>query len=205
LSVFEACDAISAVVLVTSAALRHSLETLLREVPGAKVACLVEGGATRQESVWKGLNALPPPLGAEDLVAIHDGARPFLSRQLLEACLKQARRTGAALAAAPVSDTVKRVQEGLVEHTLPREHLWLAQTPQVFRRDLILEAHRRAQQDGFVGTDDASLVERLGHRVAVVPSSAANLKVTTPLDLALARLIAEHPQALPADIEGTAQ
>jgi 2-C-methyl-D-erythritol 4-phosphate cytidylyltransferase len=149
---------------------------------GLKVAHRVPGGRRRQDSVREGLKA-----GGCDWVVVHDGARPLVTPQLIEAGLAAAQETGAAVCALPAQDTVKRVdEEGRVVRTLDRRRLWLVQTPQVFRYDMLLDAHERSRQPA---TDDAALVERLGQEVRVFPGSPRNLKVTTPDDLALAEAL----------------
>jgi 2-C-methyl-D-erythritol 4-phosphate cytidylyltransferase len=153
---------------------------LLARVGGRARVLVVAGGATRQESVWRALQAVP---GDPAIVVVHDAVRPFVTRRLIDAVLGAAERTGAALCALPVADTVKRVRDGLVEETVDRSGLWAVQTPQAFRAALLREAHDKARRDGVVGTDDAMLVERLGHPVRVVPGSALNLKITTREDL----------------------
>ncbi len=148
---------------------------------------IVPGGAERAESVRAGLEALAadPP----ELVAIHDAARPLVTLALIAQTFAAARQDGAALAATPLTDTLKRAGDDLlVRDTPPRAGLWRAQTPQAFRYDLIRAAHQHAQQHGLPATDDAMLVEALGHSVRICPSSAYNIKVTTPEDLA----VAEH-------------
>jgi len=151
------------------------------------VAAIVPGAAMRQESVLGALEATDPAVG---LVLIHDAARPLVEVSVIEAVAARAAERGAAIAAVPAVATVKQVGPGgAIRHTPPREHLWMAQTPQGFRRDLILQAHRRARDEGFVGTDDSLLVERLGHPVEVVPDSTENLKITTPADLVAAEAI----------------
>lgn len=145
---------------------------------------VIGGGAERQESVYLGLQRAK---SITDLVVIHDGVRPFVSQELLQACLREAEAWGAAVAAIPVKETIKEVdEEGLILRTPERRRLWAAQTPQVFRYDLIVEAYRRAREEGFVGTDDSSLVERLGVKVKVVLGSPDNIKITTSEDLVLA-------------------
>ena len=141
---------------------------------------VVAGGAERQDSVCNGLRNLPAEC---EWVFVHDGVRPFASRKLLEETWHGARETGACIAAVPATDTIKRVGAGRVLLTLPREEIWLVQTPQVFRKDLLLEAYREAQRQGWNGTDDASFVERLGVPVSVVRGERSNIKVTTPEDL----------------------
>lgn len=148
------------------------------------VLAVVAGGAERQESVWRALQALP---ARARWVVVHDAVRPFVTRDLVERVLAAARRAGAATCGVPIRETVKRVRGEFVASTLDREGLWAVQTPQAFRRDLLWEAHDKARRDGFAGTDDAVLVERLGERVAMVPGLPQNLKITTREDLAVAR------------------
>jgi len=141
---------------------------------------VVEGGPERQESVYNGLQALPAQC---HWVIVHDGVRPFASSTLIESTWRASHATGASIAALPATETIKVVVEGKVSRTLPREQLWLVQTPQVFRKSLLLEAFERAREEGWTVTDDASLVECLGATVAVVPGERTNIKVTTPEDL----------------------
>jgi 2-C-methyl-D-erythritol 4-phosphate cytidylyltransferase len=158
-----------------------------------RVAAVVPGGRTRQESVWAALQATSESL---PLVLIHDAARPLVQPGLVERVAVRAAETGAAIAAVRSVATVKQVDEaGHIVATPPRHSLWLAQTPQGFRRAIIIEAHRRAVADGFVGTDDAQLVERMGLPVVVVEDSPENLKVTTPEDLVLAEAILARQRA----------
>ena len=142
------------------------------------------GGAERFESIANALSLVRPDV---DFVAVHDAARPCTPPDRIDAVFQEASRIGAALLAIPVADTVKQVDEnGRVHATVPRRGLWLAQTPQVFRRDWLLDAYSRRQEFGRDITDDAQLVEAAGHAVHVVPGVAANLKITTQHDLALA-------------------
>jgi 2-C-methyl-D-erythritol 4-phosphate cytidylyltransferase len=156
---------------------------LLAGTPPRRLAAPVAGGRERQDSVRAGLAALPP--GAE-LVAVHDAARPLVRPEAVRRVLAAARETGAAILAAPVRDTIKRVVAGRVAETPPRAECWAAQTPQVFRVEILREALAKAEAEGVVGTDDAQLVEALGVPVRVVPGDADNLKITGPEDLALA-------------------
>jgi 2-C-methyl-D-erythritol 4-phosphate cytidylyltransferase len=145
---------------------------------------IVPGGAERQESVWQGLQSLPDFV---EWVAIHDGARPLLTQALFFRVLQKAATVGAAIAATPARDTVKKVakdsREKLITETVDRSTLWLAQTPQIFRRDVILKAYEQAFASNFVGTDDASLVERINHPVAVVEGDPLNIKITSKEDM----------------------
>ena len=146
---------------------------------------LVEGGISRQDSVLNAVSA-----ARSEWILVHDAARPCLSRALLDATLAGARASGAAIAALPVSDTVKRAAPGgFIGQTLDRAEIWLAQTPQVFRREPFLEALQNAQQDNWQGTDCASIMERAGHKVALVAGETDNLKVTYAADLARASAI----------------
>jgi 2-C-methyl-D-erythritol 4-phosphate cytidylyltransferase len=150
-----------------------------------KVRGVAQGGITRQESV---LNALRLAEDS-DYVVIHDSVRPMVKASVISESIKLARLHGAAIAASPVTDTVK-IGDDFVVSTLPRENLWLAHTPQTFRTKLIIKAHERAAKEGFTGTDDAALVENMGSRIAIVKDSAYNLKMTLPEDLLTAeRLI----------------
>jgi 2-C-methyl-D-erythritol 4-phosphate cytidylyltransferase len=146
-----------------------------------KVAPPVTGGRERQESVWNALTSLR--LETMAWVAVHDGARPILSGTLLNRLFEARAHTDACIAALPASDTIKEVDaSGRILRTRDRRHVWLAQTPQVFRFGLLHAAHQQARTTGFLGTDDASLVERLGHPVTVVMGDSHNIKVTRPED-----------------------
>jgi 2-C-methyl-D-erythritol 4-phosphate cytidylyltransferase len=147
---------------------------------------LADAGAERQQSVASGLAALEP--GCE-IVVVHDAVRPLVDPVSIAACVAAAHESGAAMLAIPIADTVKRADGGIVTATVPREGLWLAQTPQVFRSDVLRRAHHEAARLGFVGTDDAALVERLGLPVRIVEGSHLNRKITTPDDLAWAEAI----------------
>jgi len=148
---------------------------------------LVHGGAERQDSVRCGLAALDPDC---DIVAIHDAARPFLDPDILAASIQSAAEHGGAVVAVPARDTLKRVTEsGIIVETVPRQQLWLAQTPQTFRVPLIREAHVRAAAEGVTVTDDAALLEWSGKAVKVVVGSPRNFKITTPEDFRLAEAL----------------
>jgi 2-C-methyl-D-erythritol 4-phosphate cytidylyltransferase len=154
--------------------------------PLAARVTLVRGGAERQDSVRLGLAAIP----SAALILVHDAARPLVGADLIDRVIAAAAAHGAAVPALQPADTVKEIDPGgRVVATLPRERLRLAQTPQGFRADLLREAHARAHRDGWRGTDDAALVERVGATVAVVAGDPANLKITTPLDRVLAEAI----------------
>lgn len=180
LECLEKCAAIDAIVMVGPV-------TKLKDAMAAsgfapqKILAWTEGGKERQHSVGRGLHLLP-----EDVthVAVHDCARALVTPQLIANVVADARQHGAAIAAVPLEDTLKRVSLGTIEQTVPRAGLWRAQTPQVFRRDWLVEAHAAAGKT--VATDDAGLLEATGKHVRVTPGASSNLKITTTEDLAYA-------------------
>jgi 2-C-methyl-D-erythritol 4-phosphate cytidylyltransferase len=149
------------------------------------------GGQNRQESVKNCLTLVP---GDVEIVAVHDAVRPFVTAELIDQVVEQARRDGAVILGVPAVDTVKRVDQRIVHATLPRETIMLAQTPQAFRADLLRQAYAAAERDGFTGTDEASLVEHLGHDVHVMMGSPRNIKITRPSDLRLAQFYLDNPE-----------
>jgi len=145
---------------------------------------LVPGGGTRQESVYHGLSAVSEMDG---IVVIHDGVRPFVTPMEVDACVKWAEIEGACILGVPEVDTLKKVDEdGHIIQTVARQHIWRAQTPQAFQYHLIKKAHDLAISKGITGTDDASLAERMGFRVRMIPGSPCNIKITTPEDMMMA-------------------
>jgi 2-C-methyl-D-erythritol 4-phosphate cytidylyltransferase len=178
---------VGAIVVAAPAAHVDRARRALRGLGRRGGVTVVSGGQTRQESVWLALEAAPDH---SELIVVHDAVRPFITRGLIDAVVAAARKGGAAICALPVSDTVKRVRGDEVEATIDRTGLWTVQTPQAFRTALLREAHEKARRDGVIGTDDAALVERLGHPVKVVPGLPENLKITTPGDLRRARRMA---------------
>ena len=189
LTAFDACRGVDRVVLVLSPENIERGRELVAEAGFSKVVAVCQGGERRQDSVCNGLEAL----ASCQWVVVHDGARPLVTADLIERGLEAAKETGAAIAALPIGDTVKEVEaSGLVGRTLCRGQLWAAQTPQVFRYDILREAHQRAQ--GEV-TDDAALVEELGYQVRVFEGSPRNIKVTTAADLALVEALLAQGRA----------
>ena len=187
---FSAVEKVAQLVVVVAEEEVAFVRQLLREVQGLKPWCVVAGGSERQYSIANSLAELD---SAADIVLVHDAARPLVSQRTIEAVIKAADEKGAAIAAVRAKNTIKVVaDDGRVEATPPRERLWEVQTPQGFRRALLLAAYERAAADGFLGTDDASLVERLGEAVCVVESDYRNLKITTPEDLWLAEALLAH-------------
>jgi 2-C-methyl-D-erythritol 4-phosphate cytidylyltransferase len=186
---FDACKAIDYIIVTAP---RESVEEVTRLVNAAgfkKSVTVIEGGERRQDSVGMGLKHLQP---ATDIVAVHDGVRPFVAIADIESVVSQAERSGAAILAVPIVDTVKQAEKEFVQSTLTREHLVLAQTPQVFKTALLTQAFDSASKDEYYGTDESSLVERLGHPVAIVRGSERNIKITRPSDLTLARAFLEE-------------
>ncbi|UCG22245.1 MAG: 2-C-methyl-D-erythritol 4-phosphate cytidylyltransferase [Deltaproteobacteria bacterium] len=187
LKVFDQSPEVDGIVLVVAPQQRQALATeVLGPHPCEKVLQVIDGGPERQDSVANGLRAIPLEC---ELVAVHDGVRPLVSIDLLEAVLEVARHHGAAIAAIPAGDTVKQAENQKVVATLERETIWLAQTPQAFHTNLLRRAYDKAAQDGVVVTDDAALVERIGVAVHLVRGSSENIKVTTPSDLIVAEAI----------------
>lgn len=187
LDAFDRCPLIDGYVLVVEPDRQEYCRTQVVEAFGYhRVRAIVPGGATRQESVYAGLQAVP---GDTDIVVVHDGVRPLIDPAVIGESITLCRTRAAVLVAVPVKDTVKVVQDGLVVATPERSTLWLAQTPQTFWHRILREAHDRARVDGVHGTDDAALVERLGQPVTILRGSYENMKLTTPEDLTVAEQI----------------
>ena len=183
---FQNCDAIREIVVVTRPDLILPIMSLVQGMD--KVKAVVAGGDSRQESVNLGLNALSEKV---KLVAVQDGARPLITWQVIDRTVRAANTYGAAAPAIPVKDTIKTVTGGVVKETPDRKLLYAVQTPQVFDLDLLRGALKKAKDDGAEVTDDCSAVERLGTRVKIVEGDERNLKVTTPFDLAVAKMLLE--------------
>ena len=189
MTVFQNCHSVDEIVLVLAKKSLEQGRTLVKERGWPKVVAVCSGGPRRQDSVKEGLRRLVDC----EWVLIHDGARPCVSTDLIERGLIAAQESGAAIAGVPVKDTIKIVsRRGFVQQTPARQCLWAAQTPQVFRYDLIAEAYRQIDEEV---TDDAALVEKLGHKVEVYMGSYHNIKVTTPEDLAVAEVLLQKQGA----------
>ncbi|MDI9570515.1 MAG: 2-C-methyl-D-erythritol 4-phosphate cytidylyltransferase [Pseudomonadota bacterium] len=188
LRVFQEAAEIGEIVLVAPAADVDRIgEELLVPFRLTKVRRVVAGGAQRQDSVAGGIAALSDDC---ELVVVHDAARPFVTPALIARAVEGAAQYGAVAAGIPARDTIKCCDAaGRVLHTLPRERIWIVQTPQAFRREIIVVAHRQARRDHFLGTDDAALVERLGVAVRMILGEGENIKITTPDDLVWAEHI----------------
>jgi 2-C-methyl-D-erythritol 4-phosphate cytidylyltransferase len=195
---FAACDRVTEIVVALRPDDLSWVGDLLREQIRNKTVRVVEGGNSRQESVERALAAVTPDT---DLVAVHDAVRPFVDVEIINRAIEEAQEYGAAIVGIVPVDTVKQVtgaqaSGAKIRSTIPREHLVLAQTPQVFRHDLLKQAFEAARRDGFVGTDESSLVERLEQApVRVVMGSDRNIKITKPGDMDLARLYLEQETA----------
>ena len=183
LAALEASDRVEEIVVVTREDLIVPISGLCRDAALSKVRKVVRGGDTRTRSVLAGVEELSRSI---ELAAIHDGARPLVSQQVLEEVIRRAAQCGAAAPAVPVKDTVKVARDGLVESTPDRSVLYAVQTPQVFQRDLIRGALTKALEAEAALTDDCSAVERLGIGVALTQGDYCNLKLTTPEDIAMA-------------------
>lgn len=192
LRALERSPSVREIVIVTHWRDLAAARQLARRERTLKVAAVVPGGDSRMASVACGLKAVP---ARAKWVLVHDAARPLVTPQIIETTIKAARRAKAAIAAVPVVPTLKQARGAWVEKTLDRNRLWAVQTPQVFERGLLEEAHRRARQvpagraNGFSATDDAALVEAMGRPVRIVPGSERNIKVTTPEDLIVAEAL----------------
>jgi len=166
----------------------HDIENMkhvLGNMPNVEKIFFAEGGSERQYSVRNGLELAEKG----GVILVHDGARPFISAKIISELANVAAEKGAAIAAVPVKDTIKRAKNHIVTETIERSSLWQVQTPQAFRAPLLKQAHETAERDGFLGTDEASLVERIGHIVHIVMGSYDNIKITTPEDLYFAEAI----------------
>ena len=184
---FLRCASVTEIVIALRADDFEWANSILLQEHASTTVRLVEGGETRQQSVENALATLAPDV---TLVAVHDAVRPFIDPELIEKTIAEAAKSGAAIVGIVPVDTVKRVHKNKIRDTLNREHLALAQTPQVFRLDLLKRAFAAARRDTFTGTDESSLVERLDEvEVSVVQGSARNIKITRPADMDLARLI----------------
>jgi len=188
LRVLDQSPSVAEVILVVPKEERaRALAEVIERYGVKKVLKVVAGGATRQESVSNGLQETEADV---EIVVVHDAVRPFVTEDLIERSIEMARKVGGAVVAIPMKDTPKQVgQDGSIQRTLDRTGLWHAQTPQTFRRAILLEAYRVALADHIHATDDAALVERLGQPVGIVPGSWENIKITTPEDMMIAEAI----------------
>jgi len=190
---FAACPSVDQIVIALRAEDIEWVQQMVDEQHFAKPVRCVEGGDSRQQSVENALTTLE---AGTTLVAVHDAVRPFVDVEAIEKVIAEAAANGAAILGVVPVDTVKQVHRNKIRATIPRDRLVLAQTPQVFRFDLLKQAFEQARQDNFTGTDEASLVERLEQvEVCVVPGSDRNIKITKPTDMELARLFLSEERA----------
>ncbi|HEY6008421.1 MAG TPA: 2-C-methyl-D-erythritol 4-phosphate cytidylyltransferase [Geobacteraceae bacterium] len=203
LGVFERAPFVDDIFVITpEQEIAFCREQVVERYGFTKVRAVVAGGAERQHSVMNGLRAATGAAD-DDVVLIHDGVRPFVPERVLARAVETAAAGDGALVAVPAKDTIKVVEEGVIRGTPARENLWLAQTPQAFRYGIIRAAHEAAAAEGFLGTDDATLVERLGREVRVVMGDYRNIKITTPEDMLLAEVfLAEFLKETPDRQQG---
>ena len=196
LLVFDRCKSIATIILVIPEAdVEYCQKQILLPLGLKKEVRLIHGGKERQDSVYNGLLAVDHKDG---VVVIHDGVRPNIHHDDITACINGAVDHGACILGVPAYDTLKRVSDGgVIEETIKRDPIWLAQTPQAFQYELILKAHNRARMDGFSGTDDSVLVERLGEKVKIIKGSRYNVKITKEEDLVFAEAILFHRPLAP--------
>ena len=187
LKVFEQCDSIDEVIVVLPAEESAGFLSLAGKFGVRKLARVVPGGATRADSVKRGLMAIRS--ATAEIVVVHDGVRPFVTAEEIDATIAAAKSDGAAILVAPVTDTIKQVDDEAVVKTLDRGTLRRALTPQCFRYELLREAYQKADVNDLSLTDESALVEQLGKRVSIVEGSARNIKITTAEDLAIAEAI----------------
>lgn len=183
---FDRCPEIVEIVMVISPSIITDFATLIDESDFDTPIKTVRGGSERQQSVMNGLEATSEGI---DVVAIHDAVRPFITTTLISECLHTAYETGAVTVMRRCKETVKAVEDGCIVDTIDRSRLWIAQTPQAFKKDLIIESHRKAAGDGFIATDDCMVAEYCGHTIRVIEGNDSNIKITTPTDLLIAEEI----------------
>lgn len=185
---FESSELVSEIIVVVPEnQVEYTQTEIVDKYNFQKLLRVVSGGDERQNSVEKGIQSITSD---PDVIVVHDGVRPFASPGLIEEVIKEASKTGGAIAAIPATDTIKKsAPKQFIESTLPREQIWFAQTPQAFKSDIIKEAFKKAKEDRYLGTDEAELVERLGKEVKLVLGSKYNIKITTPEDIEIGERI----------------
>lgn len=186
---FKEIDSIQELIISTSEAYIDQTRQIAKSVFGDRTVVVIEGGAERQESVAKALQFVSD---GSEFIAIHDAVRPFVREDLISACINQAKvpDVDGAILAVQVKDTIKEISgKNIIQATPDREKLWQAQTPQIFKREILIRAYREAANRKLLGTDDSSLVEMIGGKISVVESTVDNFKITYPLDFQLAKLI----------------
>ncbi|MBT4485306.1 MAG: 2-C-methyl-D-erythritol 4-phosphate cytidylyltransferase [Candidatus Latescibacteria bacterium] len=178
---------IDGIIIVAAEEIIEHINSIISAFPNElKNISIIKGGSERQDSVWNGLCAVPDDV---EIIVIHDAVRPFITSKLITECIDSAFEHGAVTVMRPLKETVKVVSNGVIVNTPDRSSLWSTQTPQAFRTELICEAHSRARAEGFTGTDDCMLVERLGHPVHIIEGDDFNIKITTQSDMKIAEVI----------------
>ncbi|MBH5320824.1 2-C-methyl-D-erythritol 4-phosphate cytidylyltransferase [Paenibacillus sp. GSMTC-2017] len=196
LELFQRMDFVEEIALVVGEQDIERCKEWAKEYSLSKMTSILSGGKERQHSVVCGLQSLK-----SEWVMVHDGVRPLITEDAVKRCCERALVSGAAVLAVPVKDTIKQVDEaGTIVATPDRKSLWAIQTPQAFRRALLIEGHECAIRDGFLGTDDAMVVERIGASVVVVEGEYTNIKITTPEDLPWAEYLLAQRQVTKGDI-----
>jgi 2-C-methyl-D-erythritol 4-phosphate cytidylyltransferase len=192
LEVFQQCDRVNGIVLVTNQERQEYCKTeIVKRFGFSKVEKIVVGGETRQESSYNGVKALENE--KVDIAVIHDAARPFVTKDIILESIEAAEKYGASDVCVNATDTIVKSRDTSIEEIPDRSRLWYGQTPQAFRYELILEAHEKARKDSFLkATDDATLVLRIGHKVKIVKGSYENIKITSQIDLKIAEKILEN-------------
>lgn len=184
LKTFSKVERINFLIVVVAAQEIETVEELLRGTSGLKAWRVTAGGSERQYSIANGLKLLPDDA---EIILVHDAARPLISARTINAVIDAAEKFGGSIAAVPSKDTIKILDaQGFVKHTPPRSELVMVQTPQGFKREILLRAYDKAAEENFLGTDDSSLVERLGVKIKIVASDYQNIKITTPEDIKIA-------------------
>lgn len=184
---FSRCDCVDELIIAVDVNEMEIIRKVLNKIPKLKPYKIVAGGSERQYSVYNGLMAVNP---MADIVLVHDAARPLISETVIQNVVNEVRLSGSAVCAVPVKDTTAQINEmGFIERVPDRNTLWAIQTPQGFRKEILVEAHQKAQEDDFLGTDEASLVRRTAHAVKLVMGDYNNIKVTTPTDLVIAEML----------------
>ncbi|WYP26676.1 2-C-methyl-D-erythritol 4-phosphate cytidylyltransferase [Alkalihalobacillus sp. FSL W8-0930] len=186
LQVFEEDEQCKQIILVANEYEIEAMQDIVRAYNIQKVTRIAVGGMERQQSVYEGLKQLSGP---DEIVMVHDGARPFIRESIIHELVKATSKDGGAVVGVRMKDTVKRVSQNAIVETIDRSELWAVQTPQAFWRDSLLDGHKRAEEEGFVATDDASIMEWVGSKIVMVEGDYSNLKITTPEDLLMAEAI----------------
>lgn len=190
---FSHCDCVDELVIAVDINEMEIIKKVLSKIPRLKPYKIVAGGSERQYSVYNGLTAVSPEA---DIVLVHDAARPLISETVIQNVVNEVILSGSAVCAVPVKDTTAEINEfGFIEKVPNRDKLWAIQTPQGFKKEILTQAHKKAQEDDFLGTDEASIVRRTGHTVKLIMGDYDNIKITTPTDLLMAEMLFSHKAA----------